>query len=188
LTILAGIDYSFTSPSVCIYNTDEEFKFENLKFFNMGDKKKLAGIKDNIDIQLFPPYSSQEERFRNIASWASDKLERYSVTEACIEGYSFGASSGLVFQIAENAGLVKQYMDINSIKFTTPPPSQVKKFFTGKGNSKKDAMVDKFHDMFDHIKLHDMLGIKPMAKPIDDLVDSLAVLMCHEHFTKEVKL
>jgi Holliday junction resolvasome RuvABC endonuclease subunit len=183
---ICGIDYSYTSPAICIYDTDEELKFENLKFFNFTDKKKIAGIYDNIVIRTFPEYSSQEERFRNICDWGKDILTAYRVEEACIEGYSFGASSGLVFQIAENASLIKQYMDLANIKFTSPPPSQVKKNFTGKGNAKKDAMVDVFHSKFPDILLHEILKVKPMAKPIDDLCDAFAVLSCHSHFNKEV--
>jgi Holliday junction resolvasome RuvABC endonuclease subunit len=183
--IIAGIDYSYTSPAICVYDTKKELIFENLYFFNINDKKKLAGRYGNIDIATFPEYKTQEERFRNISIWASNILNMFKVEEACIEGYSFGASSGLVFNIAENASLIKQYMDVSGIPFTTPTPSQVKKNHTGKGNAKKDVMVDKFHEIFP-VKLHEILGIKEMAKPIDDLVDSFAVLKCHGSFS-EVK-
>jgi Holliday junction resolvasome RuvABC endonuclease subunit len=184
--IIAGIDYSYTSPAICVYDTNKELSFENLYFYNMTDKKKLAGDHgDNIHIAIFKEYLTQEERFRNIRNWASSVLSASRVSEACIEGYSFGATSGLVFNIAENASLIKQYMDVSKIPFTTPTPSQVKKNMTGKGNAKKDAMVAEFHKKFPHIKLHELLGTKEMAKPIDDIVDSFAVLLCHSHFNKE---
>lgn len=186
--ILAGIDYSYTSPAICVYDTSKELTFENLTFYNFSDKKKLHGQHGptkNVRLGLMPEYSSPEERYRNICNWASLVLFEHKVEEACIEGYSFGASSGLVFNIAENGSLIKQFMDIKKIPFTSPTPSQVKKNFTGKGNSKKDVMVDKFHETFPHITLHDIIGIKPMAKPIDDIVDSFAVLLCHKHFNKE---
>jgi Holliday junction resolvasome RuvABC endonuclease subunit len=78
-------------------------------------------------------------------------------------------------------------MNIKNIAFETPTPSQVKKNYTGKGNAKKDMMVAQFYEEFPDIKLHEILGIKEMAKPIDDIVDSYAVLRCHKHFTKEIK-
>lgn len=183
--ILAGIDYSYTSPAICVYDTTKELSFANLKFYNINALKKRTGDYGNINIQLFPEYSTQEERFRNIAKWASGVLELNKVEEVCIEGYSFGATAGLVFNIAENASLIKQYMSLNDIPFDTPPPSQVKKTFTGKGNAKKEAMVAKFEETFPGMQLHDILGIKPMAKPIDDICDSFAVLLCHKHFNKE---
>jgi len=188
--ILAGIDYSYTSPAICVYDTDTELKFDNLKFYNMNDKKKMQGVYGdvhNIAITNFPAYLTQEERFRNICYWASNILKYGQVDEVCIEGYSFGASSGLVFNIAENASLIKQYMDLAGIPFTTPTPSQVKKNLSGKGNSKKDAMVAAFHQEFPNHKLHEILGVKEMTKPIDDIVDSYAVLKCHSYFSKETK-
>lgn len=183
--IIAGIDYSYTSPAICVYNTEEEFKFENLKFYNIQGTKSRAGTYGNIEIKLFEDWHTNEERFRKICNWASGILIHHGVEEACIEGYALGSSSGLVFQIAENASLLKQYMNINDITFTTPAPSQVKKNFTGKGNAKKDVVVAKFYETLG-VKLHEILGIKEMAKPIDDLCDSLAVLRCHSYFN-EVK-
>lgn len=187
---LAGIDYSYTSPAICVYDTLKPLSFESLRFYNFfadDRKKKLNGEFGNIRIDNHPEWASQEERFRNICTWASQILKFHGVSEACIEGYSMGSSSGLVFNIAENASLIKQYMSVSGIKFTTPTPSQVKKNFTGKGNSKKDAMVASFHEKFPHIKLQDILAVKEMAKPIDDIVDSYAVLLCHDYFKKEAK-
>jgi Holliday junction resolvasome RuvABC endonuclease subunit len=183
--IIAGIDYSYTSPAICVYDTTKEFKFDNLKFYNVNGTKNRAGQYGNISIDLFPEYETTEQRFRNICIWASAVLSLNKVEEACIEGYALGSSSGLVFQIAENASLIKQFMDLNDIKFTTPTPSQVKKNFTGKGNAKKDVVVETFYKTMG-IKVHEILGIKEMAKPIDDICDSLAVLRCHSYFN-EVK-
>lgn len=186
MTILAGADYSYTSPAICVYDTTKELKFENLKFYNMTDKKTRVGVYGNIYIKLFPEYKTTEERFRNICEWAGNVLISNGVQEACIEGYALGSSSGLIFQIAENAGLFKQFMDLNQIRFTTPSPSQVKKKHTGKGNAKKDAMVETFYQMMG-VKLHEILGTKEMAKPIDDLCDSFAVLRCHDYFNEVSK-
>lgn len=183
--VIAGIDYSYTSPAICVFDTAKELKFENLHFYNINGTKSRAGFYGNITIKLFRDYESQEERFRNICNWASGILIHHRVDEACIEGYAMGASSGLVFQIAENASLLKQYMDLNDIKFATPPPSQVKKLFTGKGNAKKEVMVETFQTQLS-VKMHEILGIKEMAKPIDDLCDSYAVMKCHSFFN-EVK-
>lgn len=183
--VIAGIDYSYTSPAICVFDTKKELKFDNLHFYNINGTKSRAGIYGNIDIKLFRDYETQEERFRNICNWASGILIHHGVESACIEGYALGASSGLVFQIAENASLLKQYMDLNDITFATPAPSQVKKNFTGKGNAKKDVMVETFQKQLS-VKMHEILGVKEMAKPIDDLCDSFAVLKCHSFFN-EVK-
>ena len=184
MTILAGIDYSFCSPAICVFDTTKELTFENLKFFNSNRiNLKLAGVYgyNNIIINRFVDYSSEEERYRNVCKWASDILIDNMVEEVCIEGYSFGATSGLVFNIAENGGLIKQFMNINGIPFTSPSPSEVKKAFTGKGNSKKEQMVDEFNKRIG-IKLHEVMNVKEYSKPIDDIADSYAVLLMHHSF------
>lgn len=186
MTILAGIDYSMNSPAICIYNTEDEFKFENLKFYNIGQLKTIVGTFGNVNIQFHKEYKTEEERFRNSTNWAIKILLDNGVESAVIEGYSMGSSSGLVFQIAENTSLIKQAMDLNGIDFSTPSPTQVKKNFCGKGNAKKDAMVDFFFNKFPDAELDKLLGRpKRLSKPIDDIVDSAAVLLSHKHF-KEV--
>ena len=40
--VLAGIDYSYTSPAICIYNTEDILEYANLKFYNMNDRKKVV--------------------------------------------------------------------------------------------------------------------------------------------------
>lgn len=184
--IIAGIDYSMNSPAICVYDTTKEFKFENLKLYNTGTLKTCTGTFDNVEITLIPPYLSQEERFRVSAEWASNILKINEVESATIEGYSMGASAGLVFQIAENTSLIKQAMNLMGIDFETPSPTSVKKNFCGKGNMKKDGMVDFFYEKFAGVELHNIIK-RPtkMSKPCDDLVDAVAVLLCHKHF-KEV--
>lgn len=187
--IIAGLDFSYTSPAICVWDTETEFKFENLHIFNTNEKKKLTGKYGNITLSLHPEYNTQEERFRNICSWASNVLTIMGVEEACIEGYSFGASSGRVFDIAENTSLIKQFMDINGIPFTVHPPAKVKLRFTGKGGAKKDEMVDRFDSLFG-VNIHSIIGVNPVkrpkvAKPLDDLCDSTAVMMMHSIFDKK---
>lgn len=182
--IIAGIDYSMNSPAICVYDTEDEFKFENLKIYNIGQLKSIVGTFGNVDIQFHKEYESQEERFRNTAEWGTKILLDNKVTSAVMEGYSMGSSSGLVFQIAENTSLLKQAMQLNGIEFETPSPTSVKKNFCGKGNAKKDAMVDYFFDVkFPSSNLDTLLDRpKRLSKPIDDVVDCVAVLMMHKHF------
>lgn len=181
---IAGIDYSYTSPSIVIFDTEKELKFENLFFYNFASKKSLAGrYGQNIIIEPMPEYNSPEERFRNISRWASKVLSGHQVEEVVLEGYSMGSSAGLVFQIAENTSLLKQYMDKNGIRFTTPAPTAVKKNFTGSGNAKKPDMIDVFEKRL-NVDIYEILGLnrklKTPPKPIDDLVDSYANLLMHE--------
>jgi Holliday junction resolvasome RuvABC endonuclease subunit len=62
-----------------------------------------------------------------------------------LEGYSFG-STGRVFHIAENIGLLKHKMWEAKIKFDVIAPTAIKKFATGKGNANKEKMQEAFVD------------------------------------------
>jgi Holliday junction resolvasome RuvABC endonuclease subunit len=70
-------------------------------------------------------------------------LNKHFIDLVVIEGYAMGAK-GLVFNIAENTGCLKQMLWVDGIKFITPAPTTVKKFATGKGNSNKEKMEEAF--------------------------------------------
>jgi len=177
MTVFAGVDYSMNSPAIAIYDSAQPLKFENVKMFSLCEYKTKAGRFGNVTIQTLPPYSCDEERYHNNALWARDIMLEHGVQKVAIEGYSMGSSSGLVFNMAENGGALKQMLWKAGIEIATPPsPSTVKKHHSGKGNSKKEAMVDAFNDLF-MVEMHKIVKLdKPYVKPIDDLTDAWAVL------------
>lgn len=181
--IIAGIDYSMSSPAIAVYDTTKPFIFENIKFFNLNKTKKYQGINGPIRIDDFLPYTSAEERFKNIATWAIRILLDEGVTEAVLEGYSMG-SKGNVFDIAENTSVLKQYMFERGIKFYTPAPTSVKKNFCGSGNAKKPVMCASFAERFGK-RISDIIGCPLDGSPENDLVDAVANLTMHPHFQEK---
>ena len=179
--IIAGIDYSMSSPAICIYDTTLPLAFENMSVFVLNDTKKYQGVHGNITIDPHKLWDTPEQRYLQIAEWAMDKLNTYSVSQVQLEGYSMGSSSGLVFNIAENTSVLKQKMHSAGIIFETPAPTQVKKAFCGKGNAKKDVMCDAFYEKF-NFKPHNFIGGKPAASPENDIVDSVANMLMHPFF------
>ncbi|BAU40022.1 hypothetical protein [Ralstonia phage RSP15] len=178
MTIVAGIDYSMTSPAIAIYDTEKELSFDNLLMFNLSEKKKYQGVWGNIRIDPTPVWDCPEERFLKIAEWAIDILTENKVEEVVLEGYAMGSTKGLVFQIAEHASVLKQKLYAKGIPFTCPAPTSVKKAFAGSGNAKKPDMVEAFEKRFG-VSITDILGC-PRAKGSDnDIVDSVANLMMH---------
>ena len=165
-----GIDYSLTSPCVCV-NTDNTFA--NSKFYFLTDKKSLVGwVYPNIVGTAHSEYSVESQRYENISNWVlsciPQKTEGMRIT---IEDYSFG-SKGKVFHIAENCGVLKYNLYKMSYTYDTVPPTVIKKFATGKGNATKDVMYEQFVKDTG-IKLHD--HISPKAKlnsPTTDIVDA----------------
>ena len=160
-----GIDYSLSSPGVCVNTSEEEFRYEDCKFYYLTNTKKYEGtFKEKMAFGTSAveyigaphrPYSSEPERYNNIANWAIDIIKLYGDAKTGInrinptiqiEDYSFG-STGRVFHIAENLGLLKYKLKIEcGWDYTLLAPSVIKKFATDKGNANKEMMLGAFQE------------------------------------------
>jgi len=172
-TVVAGIDYSMTSPAMCIHVGDV-WDFKACKFFYMSAKEKFVITTKIIFGTKYPEWDQPEQRFNNLSSWASEILKSNKATTAMIEGYAYGAGSkGLVFQIGENTGCLKQKIWAAKIPFSVTPPTVIKKFATGKGNANKELMWD-FFLAETKINLFHLLGQeeKKNWNPVSDIVDA----------------
>ena len=159
-----GIDYSLSSPGVCVNTSDGEFKYEDCTFYFLTNTKKYdATFKEKIAFGTsaveyigtqHKPYTSEPERYSQIADWVIDIIKSQSQLMIGklwekkpiiqIEDYSYG-STGRVFHIAENLGLLKYKLKMEcGWDYTLLPPSVIKKFATDKGNANKDLMLDAF--------------------------------------------
>jgi len=80
-----GIDYSLSSPGICVNTSEEEFRYEDCKFYYLTNTKKYEGtFKEKIAFGTsaveyigtpHKPYSSEPERYNNIASWVIDIIK-----------------------------------------------------------------------------------------------------------------
>ena len=168
--IIAGIDYSLTSPAICVLN-GKKWKWENLTFHFLTDKPtKAKTFLDTIHGQRLSEWSADEERYCSIADWAREIV--LDCEEVSLEGYSYG-SKGKVFHIAENTGVLKYKLYQMSIPTGVVSPTHVKKLATGKGNANKQAM----HDAFFAETGMNLKGLmtpdkKEISSPVTDIVDS----------------
>lgn len=181
-----GIDYSYGCPSICFWDDKDPLDFDHLKFYAYYTVEKYCQqIRPNILIMKQPKYETPEERFYNIAQWSEAVLLTEKPDCITLEGYAMGNSknSNNICQTAENTSLLKQAMRRNNFDFQIVSPSHVKKAFTDKGNADKLAMIAHFESLFNvHMRgIMDMLEVKD-PKPIDDLVDSFAILACGSYF------
>ena len=187
---IAGIDYSLTSPAICIYTEEESdryFDFDRCMLYYLSNNKKQqqlasrCGI-NNIRAEPYPEWQSEEERHDALSSWAISIIKGCS--EVFIEGYAFATSAQAgVRSIAENTGLLKHKMWKQKIKFSTYPPTVVKKFATGKGNANKELMYESFVDeLLTPTDLKELLTPKAtkVINPISDLVDAYFIAKCGE--------
>ena len=184
VAMVAGIDYSYTTPAIAIHPMKPIVNFNDVKvFFYTSETKYKSVFNKNIYGMSHIPYESEMERFDNISEWALAILQKFNVKQVALEGYSLG-SKGKIFEIAENTGILKQKLWQAGIEFTTPAPTTIKKHFTGKGNSKKEAMLEAFDARFE-TDLKSIMNYtrKNIESPIGDVVDSTAIvdyLICNK--------
>ena len=170
--IFTGIDYSLSSPAVCTYDEAAgDFCFQNCNFLLLSDKK-IPKTPKNIYIESHKPWSDPNERYHNIATFFLDNIKTDKIL---IEDYSMG-SKGKVFHIAENTEVLQYNLWLKKIPYKKIPPTVLKKFATGKGNSNKEAMYSQFLKE-ENVDLLGLLGLNlpksgKIDSPISDIVDS----------------
>jgi Holliday junction resolvasome RuvABC endonuclease subunit len=168
--IVVGIDYSLTSPCVCV---SRDRTFSNSFFYYLNDRKTVQGKFHNILGEEHEEYLTDQERYENIASWVLTILADFDKKDLVIliEDYSFG-SKGKVFNLAENCGILKYMLYKQGYKFFTVPPTVVKKYATGKGNATKEKMYDAFVAETG-VDLHNIISpTTKLGSPTTDVVDA----------------
>ena len=180
--IICGIDYSLSSPAICVHEGDE-WHYDNCKFYYFFKSKKET---DRISLDRFygvrypELWTSDSERYHKISQWAITIMLGMaeggngilSKPDKCfVEGYSFG-SVGRVFQIAENTGVLKyRIAHQQEIPLQTFAPTEIKKFATGKGNSNKDMMYESF--IIDTgVDIYTRCDIIAKSNAVNDIVDA----------------
>jgi len=168
---------------MCIYG--DNYYFSRFHYLTTVKKQTGAFLPSTIHSfhsifgTLHPEYSTDTERFHNISRHFLNLLPEYGNTRAAkqenvrimIEGYSMG-SKGLVFNIAENTGVLKQKLWECGYIFEVVPPTTIKKFATGKGNADKDQMLEAFIKET-HIDLKEHLTPdKKLGSPVTDIIDA----------------
>ena len=171
----AAIDYSFTSPGIAIKSGD------TYNLYNICDVKKAHGTfsVDNFIIQSEPmidDYENNPDRWDQISDWAIGLLKMWDIDHVFLEDYAYGARAGLIFQIAENTGLLKYKMMKEGITFDIIPPKEIKLFATGKGNANKDALLEAFEEE-NSINIKKLLNLTDkQSTPSSDVIDAYFIL------------
>jgi Holliday junction resolvasome RuvABC endonuclease subunit len=175
--VIIGIDYSMTSPAVCIGQTP--FSYADCKFMFITKNKKFAvNHSPSIVGLLLYEYNDNLERFTHLADQTVEWILSHAPTRhhgnlLAIEGYAFGAK-GQVFNIGENTGILKYKLakKVSNI-INVIAPTVIKKFATGKGNANKELMYEAFvkETGDDLAKLFEFDTYKGQS-PVSDIIDS----------------
>jgi crossover junction endodeoxyribonuclease RuvC len=113
---------------------------------------------------------SDPERFINITEQILDNLTDGDII--CIEGFSYGSKGKGVSTQYGIGWLIRAELIRNGYTYIEVPPTSVKKFATGKGNTKKDEMVLPIYKKwgFEHASdnVRDAFVLAQIAKGIYD--------------------
>ena len=179
---IAGIDYSLTSPAICVYTEEIDggyFDFDRCVFHYLSNserQQRLAagcGI-SNLDVETYPEWETEEDRHDLLSTWAFSIIQGCS--EVFLEGYAYATvGKSHVRSIAENTGLLKHKMNKAKVPFVSIPPTVIKKYATGKGTANKDIMYEAFQaELLTPPNLKESLipKAKNIISPVSDIVDS----------------
>ena len=165
---IIGIDYSLTSPAVCV-NIDGD---AGLMFYYLTSKKKYIGMmSEEIVGYEHKEWKDPIERFGYISDFVFNILATLGTPKIFIEGYSYGSKGQGLFQIAENCGILKYRILEKGLTYEAVVPSVVKKGATGKGNADKDMMYEAFNKET-KIDLKKLFDTDKVGNPISDIADS----------------
>lgn len=179
--ILAGIDYSMTSPAIVVYNgpKDEPFSHKNCKAFYFDDRKN-APLRPTCEMTLkpgwYPLWMVPEDRYQQLASWALSILLTENVHEIYLEDYAFGGSKskpGLVFNMAENGGVLKNNLFLMGIDIKKVSPTALKLWVADHGQAKKQDFERVFKEETGIDDIRKILWLTDKAQtPISDIIDA----------------
>jgi Holliday junction resolvasome RuvABC endonuclease subunit len=184
--LFVGIDYSYTSPAITVINnnTNKVISFALWHNKKLPDPETLKS--NNLTIilnhydDIVPKNCTDIKRYMNLAVWSINNINQIKSCypdhelHIAIEGYSLGSRLGSLFNIAENTAILKYKIltEIIPDSFEVYPPTTIKKYATGKGNSKKPDMARAYTSTTGDI-IHQMLGkTNPDSNPASDIVDS----------------
>jgi hypothetical protein len=208
--IYVGIDFSLTSPAICVCKNDE---YTFISFFNDGGKdwkhsksKSYRYHKDLCEIIDVIPYTRKidDSNYKNeqktkmsdalmIVNLIIEKLKMIIDNDDVIiglEGFSYGSISSSTLDLAMYNSFLRMKIieNFGSDVLNIISPTEGKKKLFGKGNAKKEDMIQSFIDnrLKDDILILNAFwkyckenGVDfKQPKPIDDLVDAYGILKC----------
>ena len=148
---IAGIDYSLTSPAICVWKStnDRLFDFDSCDLYYLENSQRWKSTTAtshgilNLHPEEYPKWNTEEERHDLLSNWAMSIIQ--GCNEIYLEGYAFATvGKSHVRSVAENTGLLKHKMHKVKQTFSLVPPTVVKKYATGKGNANKEVMYEAF--------------------------------------------
>ena len=184
--LVGGVDYSLSSPCVCVFS-GTTWDFNLCKFYFLTSKKSFNDVFfKNIHGEMHKAWVHEVKRYNNISDWAIHLL--WGCDFVLMEDYAY-AAKGRTFALAENMGMLKHKLWCNDVPFDMVAPAKVKKYATGKGNAGKDKMYESFLeetgvDIFTEFFPKKEDDRSKIPGPVSDIVD--AYYICQMAFKAKI--
>lgn len=174
--IIIGIDYSMTSPSICL--ADNAYVYvTNVKNRQITINEESFVVKaKHFDYQKSKTneFDNQIHRFNQLSvKITEDWIDKIEPGIAVFENYAMSAKGNMT-GIAENTGILKSKLSNYGWHIETVAIPTVKKFATGSGRASKEEMADAWFKIFG-FHAHDKIGCLKGCSPASDIVDSYFV-------------
>lgn len=191
-----GIDYSINSSGITI---NDSLTDETHFYFLLPEKKfNKFTFPDCFHPTLKPDFEKTDTYYyekvfefnkKFTLDCIRDAQNRFHDTQShcTIEAHAFSrGASGLVFNIGENTGVLKNKLFTEGIEFNTVAPTSLKKFAVGMGTATKKQMIEAFekqtqydiYTLFNHKRT-----IKTLHPPLSDIADSYFLALYDKSFS-----
>jgi crossover junction endodeoxyribonuclease RuvC len=132
--VVLGLDVSLSKTGYALFDGSGFLRYGDIPFA----EKKPRGMSD------------LEFRARRLSTLADEISSLFDGVNLCaIEGYAYGIrNSRAITGLAELGGVLRERLFRLGVPTTEIPPSELKKWATGKGNAKKDDMIRAVKDRF----------------------------------------
>lgn len=109
--IIMGVDYSLNSPACCVIDSTKPGAYFQ---FYANKKSQIFGpvrVDDFVFLGKEPTEERGMARYIRNASLVAELAQACKVKQVILEGYSYGSKSSSLFQIAENGGILKYFLN-----------------------------------------------------------------------------
>lgn len=170
---ICGLDLSMNGSGCVSFELDEKLNVVKSDFLTFTTVKKREE-KNIIHYKQKDFDSFQKNNFmlKHISDFVGDS------EYVAIEDYAYG-STGLVFNIAEFTGIIKNELWLNNKKLRLYDPPSIKMFATGKGNSDKTIMEKYYRKLYDieenKNEMFDLSHLPNFKSPRADIQDAFFI-------------
>ena len=166
-----GLDMSLEHTGWCLTNIKTGETTQGVFEPNPNKSKKVVQILGMKRLVWLRERVLRMARFGYVASEIEDSAVKRPIScLVLIEGYAFGAKGSSGISLGELGGVTRLALWDEKIPYIEVPPTQVKKFITGKGGAQKDIVLKevfkRYGADFDDNNIADAFALTQLGRAI----------------------